>query len=89
VDIDILAALEASPSRGAGRCHVGAFLDSIPADTEHRDELIRLVETPYDSQSEVETRSGQNMAKVLTTLGLSITQNPVLDHRSHSCRCYR
>jgi hypothetical protein len=88
VDIDILAALEATPSRGARRCNLGKFLDSIPADTPGRDELIRLVETKHSRDSS-DTRSARNMMVVLTSLGHPITENPIHEHRGHSCRCYR
>jgi hypothetical protein len=87
--LDILAALEATPARGAKRCDLAAFLDSIPADTPGRDELIRLVETVHDRTADPYTLSGQRMAVVLTNLGHTITQNPVLDHRNRACRCYR
>lgn len=87
--MDILAALEASPTRGQNRCGLGQWLDDIPEDTPGRDELIRLVETPHDRQSGGATRSAQNIATVLTNLGFEITQNPILDHRNHACRCYR
>lgn len=86
--LDIVAALEAAPSRGARRCNVGEFLDSIPTDTAGRDELIRLVETPH-KQGSTNTRSGQNIAMVLCQLGFETTQNPILDHRKRACRCYR
>lgn len=88
-ELDILAALEATPSRGSRRCELKKFLDNIPEDTPGRDELIRLVETPHDPKAEQPTRSGQNMAMVLTALGYETTQNPVHDHRRHACRCYR
>lgn len=87
--LDILAALEATPSRGAKRCRLAKFLDDIPEDTPGRDELIRLVETPHDKKAVPETRSGQNIAVVLCNLGFDTTSNTVLDHRNRACRCYR
>jgi hypothetical protein len=87
--LDIMAALEATPARGAKRCATAEFVYGIPEDTPGRDELIRLFETEYDPKSPLDTRSGQNMAMVLTQLGFEITQNPIHDHRKHACRCYR
>lgn len=87
--IDILAALSGSePTPGSQRCGVAKFLDAIPEDTPGRDELIRLVETKHDP-ARTDTRSGQNIAQVLTGLGYTTTQNPILDHRNKACRCYR
>lgn len=90
--MDILSALEASPSRGTSRCRVATFLDNIPEDTPGRDELVRLVETRHDrtgTTQNADTRSAANMAIVLTQLGFETTQNPIHDHRKHACRCYR
>jgi len=87
--LDILAALEATPSRGPKRCPLAAFLDSIPEDTAGRDELIRLVETPHSPAANPYTLSGKRMSLVLTNLGYTVTENPVLDHRNHACACYR
>lgn len=87
--IDILSALNTPPPRGKGRCGVASFLDSIPEGTPMREELIRLVETVHDRLGEQETRSAQDMAIVLTSLGYTVTQNPIHDHRNHACRCYR
>ena len=88
--LDILAALDATPPRGDKRCRLATFLDSISEDTPGRDELIRLVETTHDPDAITpSTRSAQNMARVLTSLGYPTTQNPILDHRSGACRCYR
>jgi len=89
MSLDILAALEATPARGAGRCGIATFLNGIPAETPGRDELVRLVETPHDRGGRADTRSGQSMAVVLTQLGYETTQNPILDHRNKACRCYR
>lgn len=86
--LDILAALNASPSRGRRRCALAQFLDDIPEDTPLRDELIRLVETIHVRGSDT-TRSAQDMAVVLSALGYEVTQNPVHDHRKRACRCYR
>lgn len=87
--LDILAALEASPSRGKKRCKTADFLYEIPEDTPGREELIRLFETDHDPKGDVETRSAENMAIVLNQLGLDITANPILAHRNRACRCYR
>lgn len=92
--MDILAALaDQSAPRGSRRCELGLWLDAIPAETPGRDELIRLVETKHartkTTPDAPETLSGQRVAVVLTRLGFETTQNPVLDHRNHACRCYR
>jgi hypothetical protein len=87
--LDILAALNAAPSRGKKRCNLALFLDDIPEDTAGRDELIRLVESRHDTKSDIETRSAQNMAVVLSQLGFEVTANPIHDHRNRACRCYR
>lgn len=87
--LDILAALDATPARGKRRCRVAEFLYAIPEGTKGRDELIRLFETPHDRSSDVETRSAENIALVLTNLGFAITGSPILTHRNRACRCYR
>lgn len=88
-NLDILAALDAKPTRGKQMCNLAKFLHDIPEDKPGRDELIRLFDTVHDPQGPVETRSGANMASVLTALGYSTTANPVIDHRNRVCRCYR
>lgn len=88
--MDILAALEdENPAKGTRRCRIAAFLDTIPADTPGRDELIRLVDTPHIPHADGTTRSGQSVAITLSRLGCDTTANPVLDHRAKRCRCYR
>lgn len=88
--MDILGALEAATR--AKKCRIATFLDAIPEDTPGRAELIHLVETPHGRTGisvNSDTRSAENMAVVLTQLGLETTQNPIHQHRNHSCRCYR
>jgi hypothetical protein len=90
MSFDITAALDdALAARGSSRCSLGRFLDSIPEDTEGRDRLIRLVETPFDRTGNSDTRSATRMASALCKLGFKTTQSPVLDHRNHDCACYR
>lgn len=89
IPVDILGALqqERDRQRGTRRCKVQKFLDSVPEDTPHRDELVRLVVTPADEAED--GLSGRAAADVLCRLGASITENPIHDHRAHRCACYR
>jgi hypothetical protein len=90
MSFDILAALEdATAARGNSRCSLARFLDTIPEDTDGRDRLIQLVETPHDRTGNSDTRSAIRMANALCKLGFKTTQNPVLDHRNRDCACYR
>lgn len=90
--MDILKALadDSAAARGASRCALGAWLDSIPDEVDGRDELIRLVETDHNPRnSEPETMSGDRIAAVVSKLGHPISTNPLLKHRNRGCRCYR
>ena len=88
-ELDILAALDATPARGVGRCPTAAFIDAIPADAPGRDELVRLFETPHDRNAAPATRSARDMARILTTLGYPVTSNTVIAHRNRACACFR
>lgn len=87
--MDILAALsDASPERGASRCGLGRWIDSIPADAPGRDELVRVIETPYD-RADKTTKSGRRVLSIVNNLGHKISsENPIHEHRNSTCRCY-
>lgn len=86
MSIDILAALEASPSPVTGRkCRIQRFIDRIPEDTAGRDTLIATLTTM--DQSNPDYRTATQLVALLARLGESTSVSTVNEHRAGRCVC--
>jgi hypothetical protein len=84
--MDILAALEATPSATTGRrCKIQRFLDSIPEDTAGRAQLEATL-TTIDSDSP-DYRQASQLLALLARLGVVTSISTVNDHRAKRCVC--
>lgn len=86
--MDILEALaEETPAPSAlGKCKIQRWLDGLDDDRPGRGLLIATVETPFDPKDR-DTRTLQQVARVLNRLGLSTTYLAVGNHRARRCKC--
>ena len=86
--MDILAALtEIGPTRTNRRCKIGRWLDSIPAETAGREQLVAALETT-DPNSEF-YRALDRLDALTSTLGFDTSIKTIGDHRGGRCRCFR
>lgn len=79
---DILAALEASPSRGQRKCKLALTLDAIPEATPNLPALLAAVENAAGYPA-------QQLTLSFTILGLPVGKDVIADHRAQRCRCFR
>jgi hypothetical protein len=87
MSLDILAALEASPSAVTGRrCRIQRFLDNIPADTPGRDQLEATLNTK--DPSDPDYRTATSLLQLLARLGETTSVSTVNEHRAKRCVCY-
>lgn len=85
--MDILAALEATPSASSGRrCVIQKWLDSIPEESAGRDALVATILTADKTSPDYRTLT--EVTIVLSRLGLSTTATTVGDHRAKRCVCH-
>lgn len=80
--MDLLAALNAAPSRGARACKLQKNLDEIPADTDGKDELLARV---ADSAG----YPASQLTMTFSAIGSPVSSDVIADHRAHRCACYR
>ena len=84
--MDILAALEASPSASSGRkCRIQRFLDAIDDGTPGKDKLAATL-TTSDNRSP-DYRRASDLLALLARLGESTSISTVNDHRAGRCVC--
>jgi hypothetical protein len=84
--MDILAALEASPSAATGRrCKIQRFLDSIPEDTAGRAQLEATLSTM--DRDDPDYRQASKLIALLGRLGVVTSVSCVNDHRAKRCVC--
>ena len=86
MDLDILAALEASPSAVSGRkCRIQRFLDAIDDDAPGKDQLTATL-TTMDPHSP-DYRPASSLLALLARLGEVTSISTVNDHRAGRCAC--
>jgi hypothetical protein len=87
MDLDILSALEATPSASSGRrCIIGKWLQNIPEGTPGLNDLAATIVTKDKTSSDYRTLT--EVTIVLSRLGLSTTATTVGDHRAGRCVCH-
>jgi hypothetical protein len=84
--MDILAALEASPSAVTGRrCRIQRFIDRIPDDAPGRDQLVGTLSTK--DPADPNYRTATSLVALLARLGESTSVSTVNEHRAGRCVC--
>jgi hypothetical protein len=87
MDLDIIGALQATPSASSGRrCVIQKWLDAIPADNPGLDSLVTTIMETDQKSPEYRTRT--EVTIVLARLGLLTTAGAVGDHRGGRCVCH-
>lgn len=84
--MDILAALEATPSATTGRrCKIQRFLDSIPEDAAGRVQLEATLTTMDPDNPDY--RQASQLLALLGRLGVVTSISTINDHRANPRRC--